>query len=143
MPNARNRRNRQDGTMTVPADTGAERSSITQKVVSSLNLGTSGFIKVNSIHGSISRTRVVKVRIKLQNIDITEIINPTVLGLVRGIDLVIGMDIIRLGDAAISNGFGETWFTFTIPPFEDKVDLYKKAIASPKGTVSPVDQNEP
>ena len=118
-------------------NTRAEQSSITQKVVSSLNLGTSGFIKVNSIHGCIPRARVVKIRIKLQNIDLTEIINPTVLGLVKGIDLVIGMDIIRLGDAAISNGFGKTLFTFAIHLLKTRLIFTKRPLRAQKAQSLP------
>ena len=39
------------------------------------------------------------------------------------------MDIIGQGDFAISNAGGKTLFTFAIPPFEDKTDLYEKADA--------------
>jgi hypothetical protein len=43
--------------------------------------------------------------------------------------MLVGMDIIRLGDFSISNGAGKTMFTFVMPPFENKTDLYEKAIA--------------
>ena len=43
--------------------------------------------------------------------------------------MLIGMDIIRLGDFSISNGAGKTLFTFAMPPFDDKIDLYEKAIS--------------
>jgi len=54
--------------------------------------------------------------------------NVTVCNLVRDVDLLIGMDIIQLGDFVISNGAGKTLFTFAMPPFEDKIDLYKRSI---------------
>jgi len=38
------------------------------------------------------------------------------------------MDIIQLGDFSISNGEGKTLFTFAMPPFESKTDLYEKAL---------------
>jgi len=47
--------------------------------------------------------------------------------LVKDIDLLIGIDIIQLGDFSISNGGGKTLFTFVIPPFSDKTNLFKKA----------------
>jgi hypothetical protein len=53
----------------------------------------------------------------------------SVLNLVKDVDMLIGMDIIRLGDFSISNGAGKTTFTFAMPPFDDKIDLYEKAIA--------------
>ena len=42
-------------------------------------------------------------------------------------DILIGMDIIKFGDLAISNGGGQTLFSFAIPPFENKTDLLEKA----------------
>lgn len=42
-------------------------------------------------------------------------------------DILIGMDIIKFGDFAISNGEGQTLFSFAIPPFENKTDLLEKA----------------
>jgi hypothetical protein len=53
----------------------------------------------------------------------------SVLNLVKDIDMLIGMDIIQLGDFSISNGAGKTLFTFAMPPFENKTDLYEKALA--------------
>jgi hypothetical protein len=49
--------------------------------------------------------------------------------LIGEIDLLIGMDIILLGDFSISNCGGKTLFSFAIPPFENKTDLYEKALA--------------
>jgi len=46
-----------------------------------------------------------------------------------GIDLLIGMNIIQLGDLAISNGPGQTIFSFAIPPFKNPADLLQKANA--------------
>jgi len=98
-------------------DTGSERSSITQKVVNSLNLGTIGYIKVNSIHGSIPRARVVKVRIKLPNIDIQEIITPTVFDLVKGIELVIGDGYYEAGGCSHQQRCKENTVHFCHAPF--------------------------
>ena len=50
-----------------------------------------------------------------------------VCNLVPNTDILIGMDIIGRGDFAISNADGKTLFTFAVPPFEDKTDLYEKA----------------
>jgi hypothetical protein len=39
------------------------------------------------------------------------------------------MDIIMLGDFSISNGADEkTLFSFVIPSFTDKIDLFEKAV---------------
>ena len=43
--------------------------------------------------------------------------------------MIIGMDIILLGNFSIINSEGKTLFSFAIPPFENKTDLYEKASA--------------
>jgi hypothetical protein len=48
---------------------------------------------------------------------------------IQGVDMLIGMDIIQLGDFSISNFEGKTVFTFAIPPFNNRTDLYEKALA--------------
>jgi len=67
---------------------------------------------------------------KLPNLVEVKNTNVTVCNLVKDVDLLIGMDIIQLGDFSISNGKGKTLFTFAMPPFDDKTDLYDKAIAT-------------
>ena len=42
-------------------------------------------------------------------------------------DLLIGMDIITLGDFAITNGLGNTWFSFRIPPDGIQIDYVARA----------------
>jgi hypothetical protein len=36
------------------------------------------------------------------------------------------MDIISLGDFALSNGNDQTLFSFAVPPFRDKIDFSKR-----------------
>jgi hypothetical protein len=50
-------------------------------------------------------------------------------------DLLIGMDIITLGDFAITNGLGNTWFSFRIPPDGIQIDYVAKADAIQKKQV--------
>ena len=42
-------------------------------------------------------------------------------------EVLIGMDVIRLGDFVVCNIDGKTSFSFAIPPFPDRIDLAKKA----------------
>ena len=109
-------------------DTGAMLSATTPQVAQRLNLNPFNRIKVNGINNS-SMADVVKVSIRLPNL--VELINYNiaVCNLVQNVDFLIGMDIIQLGDFSISNGRGKTLFTFAMPPFEDKIDLYEKAVA--------------
>jgi predicted aspartyl protease len=44
-------------------------------------------------------------------------------------ELLIGMDIISMGDFAICNADNKTSFSFAIPPFPDRINLTDKAVA--------------
>jgi hypothetical protein len=107
-------------------DTGAMLSAITPEVAQVLKLVPFNRVKVNGINNT-SMADLVKVSIKLPNLVEVKNFNVTVCNLVKDVDLLIGMDIIQLGDFSISNGKGKTLFTFAMPPFEDKIDLYEKA----------------
>jgi len=108
-------------------DTGAMLSAITPEIAQSLNLVPFNRVRVNGIN-NISMADMVKVSIKLPNLVEVKNSNVTVCNLVKDVDLLIGMDIIQLGDFSISNGAGKTLFTFAMPPFEDKIDLYEKTL---------------
>ena len=112
-------------------DTGAMLSAITPEVAQSLNLIPFNRVKVNGIN-NISMADMVKVSIKLPNLVVVNNTNVSVCNLVKDVDLLIGMDIIKLGDFSICNGGGKTLFSFAMPPFRDKTDLYEKALT---GTV--------
>jgi predicted aspartyl protease len=109
-------------------DTGAMLSAITPEVAQKLNTVPFNRIKVNGINNT-SMADLVKITIKLPNLVEVKNSNVTVCNLVKGVDILIGMDIIQLGDFAISNGKGKTLFTFTMPPLEDKTDLYEKTVS--------------
>jgi predicted aspartyl protease len=108
-------------------DTGAMLSAVTPEIAQKLNLVSTNRIKVNGI-GNYSIADVVMVSIRLPNLIELKNARILVLNLVKDVDMLIGMDIIRLGDFSISNGAGRTLFTFAMPPFEDKTDLYEKAL---------------
>jgi hypothetical protein len=42
-------------------------------------------------------------------------------------ELLIGMDIIGMGDFAVCNADGKTSFSFAVPPFPDRINLADKA----------------
>jgi hypothetical protein len=109
-------------------DTGAMLSAITPETAQNLNLVPFNRVKVNGINNT-SMADMVKVSIKLPNLFEVKNSNVTICNLVKDVDLLIGMDIIQLGDFSISNGQGRTLFTFAIPLFENKTDHYEKALA--------------
>jgi hypothetical protein len=46
---------------------------------------------------------------------------------IPGADVLLGMDIITMGDFVINNADGQTLFSFVIPPFKDKISFSEKA----------------
>jgi len=108
-------------------DTGATGSAITPALSKSMNLIPIDRRKVRGVND----TRIVdlvKVSIGLPNLVMVKEVNVLVCNLNPKFDMVIGMDIILLGDFSISNGGGKTLFSFAIPPFENKTDHYEKAL---------------
>jgi uncharacterized protein YchJ len=98
-------------------DTGATGSCITSKVAGELGLAVIGKSVCSHAQGSVVTSRYL-VNIVLPNqVGVAEI-SATEAILDAGIDVLIGMDIITLGDFAISNRGGKTHFTFRTPSCE-------------------------
>ena len=98
-------------------DTGATGSCITPRVVKELGLSVIGKIICHHVQGK-SLTSKYFVNIVLPNrIGVSEI-SVTEGEISDDIDVLIGMDIITLGDFAISNVNGRTHFTFRTPSCE-------------------------
>ena len=106
-------------------DTGATNSSLSPKIATNLGLNPIDTVFVRGVHDT-KIADVVIVSIGLSNglcltgkrFSVCEI---------PGADVLIGMDIIMLGDLAISNGDGKTRFSFVIPPFKNKASFTEKA----------------
>lgn len=97
-------------------DTGATCTCISKNVVEQLNLVPCGQRPMQTV----SDQKIVneyRMDIKLQNEDVclkNIFVVDSEIG-EQGIDLLIGMDIIGLGDFSVSNYNGKTVFTFRIP----------------------------
>lgn len=97
-------------------DTGATGSVISKKVVKKCGLLPIGMTKVLTANGECD-CRVYLVSIGLPNklgiaqVSVTE-------SEIGGADMLIGMDIIGIGDFAVSNFEGKTVFTFRYPSIE-------------------------
>ncbi len=79
--------------------------------------------QVSTANG-IKKSPVYKIDLILPNQILAPAVRVTEASIV-GSDMLIGMDIINLGDFAISNFQGKTWFTFRIPSMED-IDFLKR-----------------
>lgn len=97
-------------------DTGATNTCISKNIVRQLGLIPTGMKPVKTPSGE-NLFNEYRVDIKLQNQDVL-LKNVFVLDSEigeQGIDVLIGMDIIGLGDFAVSNFNGKTTFTFRTP----------------------------
>jgi hypothetical protein len=109
-------------------DTGASQTVITHRLMSHLNLIP---IETKVVHGINSKQTVdvVAISIKLPNGLLIPDIRVFVCDIPSPIDMLIGMDIIQLGDFHISNTGGRTLFSFVIPSLPEQFDLTQKADA--------------
>ena len=107
------------GSKSVPAtaifDTGATNTCISKKIVDALGLVSAGAKITGTAAGPIEcETFLVDVGLPNQvTVQGVEVSNPEIDG--ADFDVLIGMDILNLGDFAISNFEGKTTFTFRIP----------------------------
>ncbi len=105
-------------------DTGATGTVITKKVVEALELKPTGQAEIHTADGkSIKNTYLVNIHLPMnlgiQNVKVTEGV------LHSDTDLLIGMDIITLGDFSITHSNGQTVMSFGIPSCES-VDYVQK-----------------
>jgi len=105
-------------------DTGATNSVITKSTAAALGLLPIRIENVRGIHG-VKPTNVYYVKITLNNKNIT--LNAAVtecdeLSADNSIGLLIGMNIINLGDFAITNYQGNTTMSFRVPSLQ-KIDF--------------------
>ena len=94
-------------------DTGATDSVITQSVIDACGLLPVGMAQVQGVHGS-SIQEVFLVNIYLPNHVAFQSVHVTK-GNFPGADILIGMDIINMGDFAVTNKDGITKFSFSMP----------------------------
>ena len=105
-------------------DTGATSSVISQQVVDACGLKPISRAKVRGVSGDFE-TSVFLVGIYLPNgVAFGEV--PVTLGECGDADVLIGMDIISVGDFAVTNLGGRTTFTFRIPSQSD-IDFSEQA----------------
>lgn len=119
-------------------DTGAMASVITKEVAEALGISPSGSVPIKGVTGEyISNTYFVKITLNNENITVKRVVAESEsISYKKGRGLLIGMDIITLGDFAISNYNGKTVMTFRVPSVQ-KIDFvdgikYGKSIITGK-----------
>ena len=95
-------------------DTGATNTAISQKVAEQCNLIPTGQAISNTANGQCT-VNTYLIDLYLPNNVIIGGVKATEFNSVGGSDLLIGMDIISLGDFAVSNFEGKTAFSFRFP----------------------------
>jgi len=106
-------------------DTGATGSCISQQFAANTKLKAYKRSKIRGFHG-ISIVPVYSVDVLLpngilfRNMDVAEFQSN------NNFDFIIGMNILRMGDMALTNAKGEMVFSFRIPPSETHIDFVKE-----------------
>lgn len=106
-------------------DTGATGSMITSSLVKSLKLKPIGKKEVHGVHGKkITNSYYIvleiykdRVKIRLEVTECERLSN-------TGAEMLIGMDVIMLGDFAVTNCNNKTTMTYRIPPINE-IDFVK------------------
>lgn len=109
-------------------DTGATNSVINKSVAERLNILPMGVSKIHHAGGESSvNTYVVNIilphKVEISMVKVSE-------AEMQGFDILIGMDIISLGDFAISNFNGKSIFSFRIPSIAN-IDFLEKPKQEP------------
>lgn len=105
-------------------DTGATRSVITPELAKKLNLVPVGKMTVTGVNSQeVVNVYLIDItlpnRVLLPSVEVAE-------SNFMGGDILVGMNIIQLGDFAIANAKGKTRFSFCIPPHDKPICLLEK-----------------
>ena len=104
-------------------DTGASRSTISQRVVDDLHLVPAGQCTISTANGAAT-VNTYLVDIALPNQVTVKDVLVSCANIGNDNDALIGMDIICVGDFSITNVGGKTKFSFRIPSMEE-IDYVK------------------
>jgi len=105
-------------------DTGATASVVTKSTAASLGLYPVKRLMVRGVHG-VKEVNVYYVKITLHNKNITlkaQVTECDELSPDNSVGMLIGMNVITMGDFAITNFQGQTTMTFRVPSIQ-KIDF--------------------
>lgn len=122
-------------------DTGASGTVISKNVVDQLGLKPIGKSKVFHANGE-SIVNVYAINLFLPNQVAFQFVKVTE-GVLSGFDLLIGMDIITMGDFSITNVAGKTTFSFRVPSVKEVDFVTEAERPNPTKTVPSVGRNQP
>ncbi len=123
-------------------DTGATGTCISKQVVSDLGLIPIGMVNIRTPSGNkIVNEYRIDIKLQNENVVINDVyVTDSEIG-DQGIDILIGMNIITLGDFSVSNYEGKTVFTFRIPSMAttDYVGLFNSKMQAKSNKIQPND----
>lgn len=122
-------------------DTGATGTCISAAVINSLGLVHHGYQNIHTPTGQKTVRKFFVDVVLRNNVTITDVeVMESEIGN-QGIDILIGMDIISLGDFSVSNFAGKTQFSFRIPSqsHTDYVQVLKNRIPAKNDKTYPND----
>lgn len=105
-------------------DTGATNSNISRRIIEQLKLTSVGMIRMEHAGGSHDSNRYI-VNLKLPNEVGVSGVFVNECSLPANLDMLIGMDIITMGDFSLSHLGSKTLFSFRIPSIES-IDFVKQ-----------------
>ena len=108
-------------------DTGAMLSVISPEIVSKLRLTIVDTVEIAGINAE-SEADVAVISIRFPNGAEIMDIRVAICNMPSGNEIIIGMDVITQMDIAITNGGGQTQFSFAIPPFENRIDFSERSL---------------
>jgi len=106
-------------------DTGAMMSAITPDIRDKLKAPSVDRKTIAGIHSS-QEVDIVSIMLELPNNVVKRTFKAAVCNIASSAEMIIGMDIISLGDFALSNGNDQPLFSFAVPPFVNKIDFSKR-----------------
>ncbi|MCL2193973.1 MAG: retroviral-like aspartic protease family protein [Treponema sp.] len=106
-------------------DTGATGSCISKGLAGRLGLKAVDICQVSGVGGvTSSQVFIIDIllpsNVEIPNVRVTEFMDNGIF------EIIIGMDIMTLGDFAVSNKDGNTTVSFRIPPSDDPIDFVKQ-----------------
>ena len=110
-------------------DTGAMIYVISPEIVSKLKLDIVDTVKIAGINTE-SLAEIAVFSIRFPNDTNIKDVRAAICNMPHGNEMIIGMDVITQMDIAITNGGGQTQFSFAIPPFENRIDFSEKKTLS-------------
>ena len=109
-------------------DTGANHSVLSPKIVKELGLRSIDTAPIHGINNMSRESDIVVASIRFTDDLVLTNRRFSVIN-IPGTEVLIGMDIIKMGNFVINNSKGKTLFSFVIPPLEERIS-YSEIVKS-------------